>query len=91
MILLTIAISLFFSTFANADLVQDRDGDLYLVSPKNGKVSQVKENKKYSPYKIISTNLIQDRDGDIYRVDATTGKVYTIKLDTRYAPYTSIK
>ena len=74
-----------------ADLIQDKDGDLYQVNIETGKVKSVVTTSRYAPYSIISTNLIKDADGDIYRVDSKTGKVYMLKLKSRYAPYKSIK
>ena len=89
-ILIIIALTIC-SFMTKADLIQDKDGDLYYVDINTGVVSDVHENKKYAPYKIISTNLIQDKDGDIYLVNSKSKTPKVINLKERYAPYKSIK
>ena len=64
-LLLILTALIFGSICSHADLLQDKDGDLYHVNPNTGKLTNIYKESKYGPYKIISTNLIQDKDGDI--------------------------
>lgn len=79
-----------FSIFA--DIIKDKDGDMYTVNLITGKKKRVyinHINEQYKPYTIISANLIKDKDGDMYAVNPKTGRLKLINTDAQYKPYTT--
>lgn len=79
------------STTSIADLIQNKNGDIWSINPKTGEGHFISLAKNYGPFEIISANLLKNKNGDIWVIDPKTGAGTYLNLDKKYAPFNSVR